>query len=110
MAKNKILQIVATECAPDVDEKFNKWYNEVHVPMLYKNKNLKKVARYKLQGEAPGQAKYLALYEYEDQKSVEEFQKSSETMEAFKEMGETWKDVNNMKWVASYELIKSWER
>ena len=35
--KNKpVLFIAASECRPDVEEKYNKWYDEVHVPWVMK--------------------------------------------------------------------------
>jgi hypothetical protein len=34
MTKARIINMVYTECSADVEADFNKWYNEVHVPML----------------------------------------------------------------------------
>ena len=47
MGSNAIINIVATECRPEEEERFNKWYNEVHVPMLFKYKGMKRVTRCK---------------------------------------------------------------
>ena len=67
MAKNMTVNIVGTECAPEYEDKFNKWYNEVHIPLVLKAKELKKVTRYRLMGDNKEHAKYLAVYEYESQ-------------------------------------------
>ena len=40
MAKARYLNIVGTECVAKDEAKFNKWYNEVHIPMLLKYKGL----------------------------------------------------------------------
>jgi antibiotic biosynthesis monooxygenase (ABM) superfamily enzyme len=111
MAKSYILNIVATECPPENEARFNKWYNEVHIPMLLKYKGIKKVTRYQLSGEAKGQAKFLALYEFADKKSLEEMSKSKEFAAAIEEMQGTWKGEGfSIKWTAVYEPIKTWER
>ena len=36
MAKKPIINIITTQCPTDDEVKFNKWYNEVHIPMLMK--------------------------------------------------------------------------
>ncbi len=110
MAKMRILNIVATECAKN-EAKFNKWYNEVHIPLLFKYTGLKKVTRYQLMREGQGQAKYLAIYEYDDKDAIDAFPKSPEFKAAIDEMNVTWKDnMFDIKWAANYEPIKTWER
>ena len=110
MAKARILNIVASEC-PNNEAKFNKWYNEVHIPLLFKYKGLKKVTRYQLMGEGRGGAKYLAIYEYDDKAAMDAFPKSAEFKAAIDEMNETMKENKfEIKWAANYEPIKTWER
>ncbi len=111
MAKGMILNIVATECSAENEARFNKWYNEVHVPMLFKFKDLKKVGRYRLTGESKGQAKYLAIYGYESKEALDTFFKSPEFAAAIEEMQGSWKDGEiDVKWTATYEPIQTWER
>jgi hypothetical protein len=111
MAKARIMNIVATECAPKNETKFNKWYNEVHIPMLFKYKGLKKVTRYQMIGDNKEQAKYLAIYEYDTKEAMDSFEKSPELKAGIDEMNETWKNnMFNLKWKASYEPIKTWDR
>ncbi len=110
MAKARILNIVGTECPKD-EAKFNKWYNEVHIPLLFKYKGLKKVTRYQLMGEGRGGAKYLAIYEYDDKTAMDAFPQSPEFKTAIDEMNGTWKDnMFELKWAANYEPIKTWEQ
>jgi len=45
MPESIVLSIVASECSPEVEVKFNQWYNDVHVPMLMKYDGLKKASR-----------------------------------------------------------------
>jgi uncharacterized protein (TIGR02118 family) len=112
MAKARILNIVATESPPGQEVKFNKWYNEVHVPLLFKYKGLKRVTRYQLIGKGGGQgATYLAIYEYDSEDEMNAFSQSPEFKAAIDEMNETWKgQMFEVKWAANYEPIKTWER
>jgi antibiotic biosynthesis monooxygenase (ABM) superfamily enzyme len=106
-----VFTIVATECSPDIENKFNEWYNKVHIPMLLKYKGLKKSSRYRLIGESQGQTKYVAFYEFDSEQDKNDFQKSPEFAAAIQEMQETWKDGGiEIKWSADYSLIKSWEK
>ena len=109
MATGHVFNFVATECLPDDEAKFNKWYNEVHIPMLLKFPGLLAVTRYKFIGGDAGQVKYLAVYEFKNQASFEAFEKSPELKAAKEEMGQTWKDdMFDIKYRARYETIKAW--
>jgi len=111
MTEAMILSIVASDCSAELEDKFNRWYNEVHIPMLFPFKGLKKVARYRLVGEGKDQVKYLALYEFESEKAIADFMNSPEFNAATEEMQETWKDGGlDIKWVAQYKPIKTWEK
>ena len=111
MAKARFLNIVGTECQSQDEASFNKWYNEVHIPMLLKYQGLKKVTRYKLMGEANDQAKYLAVYEYDSQEAINGMSMSPEFKAAIDEMTETQKTLKfGIKWAVAYEPIMTWEK
>ena len=111
MGKDLVMNIVASDCAADKEAAFIKWYNEVHIPMLFKYQGMKRVTRYQLIGESKEQARYLACYEYESKEDMEALHQSPEFAAAIEEMRETWKDGGfEIKWAAQYEPIKSWER
>jgi hypothetical protein len=111
MPDSTILSIVAADCSPDIEDKFNQWYNEVHIPMLFPFKGLKKASRYQLAGENKGPVKYLAFYEFENEKALADFMTSPEFTAAAEEMKETWKDADpGIKWIAQYRTIKTWEK
>ena len=58
--------MVRTECVdPSAEDEFNQWYNQVHIPDLLQNPDVKKAERYEDQSPTPGQGKYLAVYELE---------------------------------------------
>ena len=111
MGSESILNIVATECRPEYEEKFNKWYNEVHIPLMLKYKGIKKVSRYQQKGENKECPTYLAFYEFESKEALAAHSDSPELAAALEEMQETWKDGGfDVKWLAQYEPIKTWER
>ena len=111
MGSESILNIVATECRPEDEKKFNKWYNEVHIPLLFKYKGIKKVRRYQKIGGTEEITKYLAFYEFESKEDLDALHKSPEFATAIEEMQDTWKGGGfDIKWAAQYEPIKTWER
>lgn len=111
MGSKSIINIVATECRPEDEARFNKWYNEVHVPLLFKYRGMKRVTRYQRLGEKREDAAYLAIYEFESEQALADFTGSPERTAAMEEMRQSWKDGGfEIKWVAPYESLKSWER
>jgi hypothetical protein len=110
VADKPIINIVSTRCQPDDDTKFNKWYNEVHIPMLFKAKEMKSVARYKVVGEAHGQPTYVAIYKFNSLSDYEKFGKGPEMAAARKEMNESWGQRIEIASRVQYELIKEWEK
>ena len=111
MPNNYLIQIVASESTPEKEAEFNKWYTDVHVPMLFEFEGVKQVSRYRRQGDNEQCAKYLAFYEFESEEALDAFHRSS----AFAAAGADFKDKIEdtgftIKWAGAYELIKSWER
>ena len=67
---NRIIQIVASQSTPDKEDEFNRWYNEVHLPMLFGFKGVKQASRYKYIGLPGDSPKYLAIYEFESEEAL----------------------------------------
>lgn len=111
MESSPVINVVATQCQPEVEGKFNKWYDEVHIPILFKFKGMKKVTRYKIVKETEEYPSYLAIYEFESRKAYEEYAKSPELAAGRAEMEETWKEGGfEIKWRVQYEAMKIWEK
>ena len=108
MANNPVINIIGTQCHLRDEAKFNKWYNEVHVPLLMKSKKVMGVSRYKLKGTPSSLPNYIALYKFANQKDLEDFLASPERGAAVKEMKETWGENIEVTSRAQYELIKEW--
>ncbi len=111
MKSSPVINMVATQCQPEVEEKFNQWYDEIHIPLLLKFKGMKKVTRYKIVKEAEGFTPYLTLYEFENREACEDYANSPELAAARAEMNETWKGGGfEIKWRVQYEAMKTWEK
>lgn len=110
MAEKPALMLIGAECKPEHEAKFNKWYEEVHIPMMFKFNKMTKVTRCRLtQGE--GYPKYLVIYEFTSEAELEAFRKSPERAAGIAEMQEAWKqDKFEIKWRPVYEVGKTWQR
>lgn len=109
MEDKPIINIVASQCHPDDEEKFNQWYNEIHIPLLLKLKGLTEVTRYKIVNDTGEYPRYLTIYKYGSQKTYETAITSPEFAAAMDEMKETWKARDyERKWRVQYEFVKCW--
>ena len=110
MEKQEIINIVITEAPPQEEERFNKWYNEVHIPLLLKYPKLKSVTRYKVMGESSQPAQYVAIYRFKNKPDFEAFVKGPERAAALKEMQGTWGSKLKITSVVPCESIKDWQQ
>ena len=111
METKPIIYIVATQCQPETEVKFNRWYNEVHIPLLFKFQGLKEVTRYRLMKELEPSPRYLAIYQFEEQQDYEAFENSPQLAAATEKLKESWKDGGfEIEWRAEYATIKTWQR
>jgi len=111
MADNQpYLWLVWTQCAPELDAKFHKWYDEVHIPMLVKGGHILSVKRFKLSSEVESdQPPYLAVYEFKDVAAFKSWQESDVLAEARKEMKGTWGGGGfEIKARALYAPVSQW--
>jgi antibiotic biosynthesis monooxygenase (ABM) superfamily enzyme len=111
LANSRIIQIVASESTPEKEAEYNAWYTDIHIPMLFGYEGMKKVSRYRLVGENEGLARFLTVYEFENQEAADKFHESPDFKAAIQDF-ESRKDELNfvLMWAASYELTKSLER
>ena len=111
MPNNFLIQIVASESTPEKEAEFDRWYTDVHVPMLFEFEGVKQASRYRRKGDNEQCAKYLAIYEFESEEALEAFPKSAAFAAAVADFEDKKEDTGfSMKWAGLYERIKSWER
>ena len=109
MATGRYMNIVATDCNADCEDRFNEWYNNVH--MMLKYPGLKKATRYKVMGDPVNGARYVGVYEYDTQESMTGISDSDEFKAAIQEMQESWAEGGfDIKWMANFEPIQTWEK
>jgi len=111
METKPVIHMVAARCQPEVEGKFNKWYNETHVPMLLKFDGLKGVTRYKILKSTEAYPEYLVIYEFDSREAFEAYESSPELTAALEEMRDTWKEGGyETVWRVQYEPLKTWRK
>ena len=120
MKPNSIINVLGVNCELDYEEKFNKWYNEIHVPMVMKFKGVKRVTRFKVikpskqscvKATRGGYPNYLLISEFENEQVFEDYEASPELAEAMKETNETWANGGIERvWRVQYKGLKTWEQ
>ena len=94
---------------PELEEQFNKWYNESHVPLVLKCKGVRGATRYRLMHGDGEQPTHVAKYLFEDRDAFEEYLSNSEPAHRA-ERKEMWPDeIFDVKWRAAFEVIENWE-
>jgi uncharacterized protein (TIGR02118 family) len=111
MKSRSIVHVVGTQCPPEMEEKFDQWYSERHVPDVLKFKKLKAVTRLKKrhsEGDAPV---FLTFYEFDSEKDFQDYIKSPERAAAGGDWARVQKELKvSRQWYAQYEVIKSWQQ
>jgi len=111
MNKKKVIQIVGIDCGPEVEGKFNKWYENVHIPLLLKFKRLRKVTRYTTPEPAGDYPKYLSVMEFDNKDACDAYNSSPELAAAREESKQTWGGKGyEVRWRVRYQAIKIFER
>ncbi len=88
---NPYLWLVWTRCAAELEPEFNKWYDEIHIPLLSRGGHISSVRRYKLSNEVEAdQPPYLAVYQFKDVATFKDWLASDALAEARAEMKDTW--------------------
>jgi conserved hypothetical protein len=88
---NKPIFIVALNLASaEKEAEFNDWYNNIHVPFLLEIPGIISAARYQAVVSEPGQAKYLAIYEFDNVLAIEPSLKSPQIAEATEDLFKNW--------------------
>lgn len=116
MSSKPVIWTVGLQCRPEDDEKFNQWYDDVHLPMLLKGGHVAKVTRYKLASKSYDVAhgamscpKYQTIYEFEDSDKFESWMSGEARAEAGKDKANTWGDGGyEVIWAARYDVTTTW--
>ncbi len=113
MGAGPVIMILGTEPPPGLEEEWNQWYTEKHVPDVLKFKGARKATRYKISKEMEGQyPRYLAVYEFESKEALDEYMTTSpEHFAALDDWNDNWAPKGaEIKWRIYYEPIKTREK
>ena len=111
LEKEQVLYFVGTDIAQELKEKFNKWYDETHIPMLLKSESLNGVTRYQRSPNAGGEyPEYMAIYEFDNRQAYDAFIASGEAADASKERKQTWGTLDFVKSRMLYEPMRTWHK
>lgn len=116
MTPQTVIWTVGIQCPAEDEDKFNTWYDDIHVPMLLKGDLVKKVTRFKLADETYHVGtttqvcpNYLTIYEFESPALFDAWMNSPARAEAGEDKTNTWGDkVYEVKWASRYNLITAW--
>ena len=111
MEKKEILHFSGIDCFSEHEETFNEWYDNTHIPMIFRFKGMNRATRYRKIGRGQSYPKYLALYEFDSLDVFRDYQESDELSEAMEEMRNFWltKGYDRM-WRVQYEMLKRWSK
>ena len=124
MQTKPVIHVVGLEYRPEAEEEFNRWFDDVHVPMMLKCPGVIGITRYELVTEGGVQShdlkdkgaeveypKALAIMEFESVEAVQRYESSPERAEALEETKETWKDGGmSVKWRVQYQTVDTWRK
>jgi quinol monooxygenase YgiN len=109
--EKRAIHLVEVDCIPEIEDKYNKWYNEVHIPLILKYDGVLRATRYRLINGPPEQPKYLTIYEFKDEEAMEAFPQSPEFIVVDEEMKQTWQGKEfEVKLAAKFEMIATWQK
>jgi uncharacterized protein (TIGR02118 family) len=109
---NSVIGLTGYQIKPESEDQYNKWLNEVHIPILFKFPGLKAVTRFKITKKDDRYPNYLTIMEFEDEEAFKAFKESPEVAEARKDtLARKWTDKDReSKWRVEYKAINAWRK
>ena len=85
------LWIVFMRFPAELEDEFNKWYDDVHVPLVSQAGHFSSITRYRISDALPSTlTKYLAVVEFRDEATFRDWLVSEARAEAAKDTADTW--------------------
>jgi hypothetical protein len=112
MVDRPTIYLGGVQCGPGLDDKLNKWYNETHIPLLFKSEHVLSVTRYKLVPVLEEQSPtYLAVYDFKDREAVEAWFAGPDMAAAVADTKKTWAEGGfEAPWQGVYEPLMTWRK
>ena len=111
MEANSVINIVGTQCPPEAEERFRKWYIEKHIPELLQCEELKGVTFYRNTKPDVDYPTYLAVYEFKDLQDFEAYSSNPLLAAVPEDVRAVFAETGaSIKWRVQFQRIKSWQR
>ena len=112
METNSLISIAGFEDKPGAEGKFIKWYDEVHIPMFLKSKNLKKVTRCQRLKNDDKYPEFMTIFEFDNEQAYEEHRRNPVIGDAAKDaIDRGWaKQGQEPRWKVQYKVVKTWSK
>jgi len=114
MKAKHIINIAGTRCPPAGDQEFNRWYDEIHIPVNMKFGGLIGVTRYKLArftdyATVKDYPQYFTTYEFKDLATWQAWNSSPELAEASEGVPDLFARLSvELLWRVQYECMGTW--
>ncbi|MFC2009258.1 DUF4286 family protein [Chloroflexota bacterium] len=94
-----------------LEDEFNKWYDEVHVPLVSEEGHFLSISRYRITDAVESDlTKYVAVVEFPDDATFRNWLKSDCRAEAAADTAKTWEGKDMVFWPkAFYEPYKTYD-
>ena len=115
METGSVIKVIEMQCPPELEEEWNTWYNEKHVPQVIKFKGFKRATRYKIAygilGDEGKYPNYLTVYEFENRQAAEAYEPSPEHSANRADFDNDWARRGvKIKRRVHYEFIETWQK
>ena len=114
MEKEPVIMIIGANPPPGMEEEFDKWYIEKHIPEVLKFKGIRKATRYKIipiEGEDLGNCpRGLAWYEFDSLEYAKAWASSPDRISPRDDFNSWVKKGTEMVWRVRYAEKKTWQR
>jgi len=99
MVEKPYLWIVFMHFPSQLEARFNKWYDEVHVPLVTGGGHFSSLTRYCLTDAVQSNlTKYMAVCEFRDEETFRDWLVSEARAEAAADTAETWREQDVEFW------------
>jgi hypothetical protein len=123
MKTNSVVYVSGIQytAGPEKRAKFDKWYEEEHIPIQLKARGMKKATYYKMNKpftapiivcKAEDYPDIVLVYEFEDQKAFDEYWNGAVYNEVHQNVLKTWPEGRPFKilWRVTYDNYKTFEK
>ena len=104
MEKVSVAFIVETGIGPEEEEKYNKWLDNVHIPLALKSPGMLRARRYK---SVDSEGKYLTIFEMENEAAAKQWDQGAERKAAHQNKLENWGEGGfTLQWAGYYKSFQ----